>query len=205
MAYSFLKYARWITKYGVPVVPGFSGEKYSRLSGWPGLATVDGGQLQKWHQENDCYNVIAVAKKGVVCICDIDDPAVLDKLPHPMPDTLKVKTPGGGYHYYFFATPESDAVGNCNVKRIGDYVVRDIDGKIACLFELKAHDSTVAAPGSLNGVGTSYKPVEPVPSALLPIPAWLVDWVREHCERPRTNGDGTPRKLHPDFEPEDWS
>jgi putative DNA primase/helicase len=205
MAYSgFLALARWITKYGVPVVPGFPNEKFSRFDGWPELATLDDKQLQRWHDDNDRYNVIAVAKKGTVCICDIDDPTVLAKVPHPLPDTLKVKTPGGGYHVYFLATPESDALGNANVKRIGEYIVPDDKGKPTCLFELKVHDATVAAPGSLNAVGTSYKPIQPVPPALLPIPTWLVDWVVEHRERPRISGDGTPRKLHPDFEPEDW-
>jgi putative DNA primase/helicase len=128
----------------------------------------------------------------------------LAKLPHPLPDTLKVKTPGGGYHVYFLATPESDALGNANVKRIGEYIMLNGEGKPTCLFELKADDATVAAPGALNAEGVSYKPIEPVPTAFLPIPSWLVDWVMEHCERPRMSGNGTPRKLHPDFEPDDF-
>jgi hypothetical protein len=62
----FLTLARWITKYGVPVVPAFSGERFSRIPGWPELATTDDAQLQKWNDENDYFNVIAVAKKGAV-------------------------------------------------------------------------------------------------------------------------------------------
>jgi hypothetical protein len=111
MPYSgFLKVAFWTTKYGVPVVPGYPGEKFSRIAGWPELATTDVAQLEKWNAENERYNVIAVAKRGVVCSVDIDDPKVIEMLPHPLPPTLKVQTPGGGFHVHFIATPESDAL-----------------------------------------------------------------------------------------------
>lgn len=206
MSYAgFFKLARWATAYGIPVVPGLPGEKFSRFEGWPDLATTDAAQLKKWHDENERYNVIAVAKRGVNVIVDIDDPSVVEKLPHDLPPTLKVMTPGGGFHGHFTSTPESDAIGNRNVLRIGDYVVPDVNGRPTCLLELKVHNVTAAAPGSLNSEGISYKPVAPYPPALLPIPSWLVDWIKEHSETPRFNGGSVQRRAtHPTFEAEDF-
>ena len=206
MAYSgFLKVARWSTRYGIPVVPGFPGEKFSRIAGWPELATTDIAQLEKWNAENGRFNVVAVAKRGVVCMVDIDDPKVIDKLPHPLPETLKVNTPSGGCHVYFLSTPESDALGNSNVLRVGDYTVKNNQGKPTCLLELKVHNVTVAAPGSMNSAGMKYIPVAPHPDALLPMPSWLVDWIKEHSETPRFSGRSIQRRVtHPEFEAEDF-
>jgi hypothetical protein len=201
----FHRVAHWTTRYGIPVVPGYPNEKFSRIAGWPDLATTDVAQLKKWHNENERYNVIAVAKRGINVIIDIDYPSVVEKLPHDLPPTLKVKTPSGGYHIYFLATTESDALGNRNVMRIGDYVVLDARGKPTCLLELKVHNVTVAAPGSLNAEGISYKPVAPYPDALLPIPTWLVDFIKEHSEPLRFSGGTMQRRMtHPEFEAEDF-
>jgi len=204
MPYSgFLNVALWNTKYGIPVVPGYPYQKYSRIAGWPDLATTERGQLEKWNDENEQYNVIAVAKRGVVCSVDIDDPKVIEMLPHPLPPTLKVQTPSGGCHIHFLATPESDALGNRNVLRVGDYTVRDENGKPTCLLELKVHNVTVAAPGSRNINGIKYKPTDQSP--LCPIPSWLVDWIRDHSETPRFSGGSIQRReTHPEFDVDDF-
>jgi P4 family phage/plasmid primase-like protien len=207
MPYSgFYKVARWTTRYGIPVVPGLPGEKFSRFSGWPELATTDEAKLKAWNDDNELYNVIAVAKRGITVMIDIDDPSVIEKLPHALPSTLMVQTPSGGFHVYFIAAPESDALGNRNVLRIGDYMVPDAKGRPTCLLELKVHNVTVAAAGALNSDGISYKPIDLSP--LCPIPIWLTDWIAKHAETKRTSYAPSSklqyRKLHPDFEPEDF-
>jgi hypothetical protein len=204
MAYSFLKYARWATRFGINVVPGYCGEKFSRIPGWPALATTNDMRLVEWNDKDESYNVIAVSKRGATCSIDIDDPLVIDKLPQPLPDTLLVDTPSGGLHAHFLATPASDKLGNCNILRIGDYCVPDKDGDLTTLLELKVHDLTVAAPGSFNAAEVQYKPRTPYPESLLPFPEWLADFFAEHRHVPMIGSGGTYRKVHPDFESEDW-
>jgi len=204
MTIDFLKRASFAIKYGISVVPGYPGEKFSRMLGWPKLATTDMEQVHKWQQENPEFNRISVPKFGQVLICDIDDPTVLKKLPRELPLTLKVYTPSGGLHVYFKATPASDAIGNRDVVAIGDYQKLDATGKPTCLFELKAHDKTAASPGSVTDKGF-YNAIDKSP--LCAAPQWLLDWVDEHSKMKRTPFQGSKtkfRKVHPDFEPDDF-
>jgi len=153
------------------------------------------------------YNVIAVPKPGEICVVDIDDPGVLNLLPQPLPPTLTVDTPSGGLHVYFKATPESDALGNKNVLRVDDYCVPDDKGDLTPLLELKVNNRTVAAPGSWNKEGISYKPQKPYPDKLAPFPSWLAEWIKTHAStRSMSAGKGNLgfRAPPPDFEIDDF-
>ena len=79
-----------------------------------------------------------MARKGLVSIIDIDNLAFAKENGMPIPRTLNVKSPSGGYHLYLYATAKSDKLGNCDV--LGP------DGKPA--VEFKSHNKTVAAPGT---------------------------------------------------------
>jgi hypothetical protein len=200
---TFLQRAKFTAKYGIPIVPALPGFKFSTIKGWPKLATTDMAQLEQWNEENPDFNAISVPKYGQVLILDIDDPTILKLLPQDLPASLKVSTPSGGYHAYYLATPESDALGNRNVLQIGDYFVPDIcdHKKKTPLLELKAHDKTAAAPYSITEKG-GYKPFDK--SALCPIPEWLVDWVDEHSIHAKKEVSFHEREVSEEFDFDDF-
>ena len=81
MSESFLIYARWTAKYGINIVPGFRGERFSGLKTGQRLATTNDMQLQEWAENEDYVNPIAVSKTGETIFVDIDDPNMVSKLP----------------------------------------------------------------------------------------------------------------------------
>jgi hypothetical protein len=206
MSEAFLKFARWSTSRGINIVPGFGGEKFSRLKDWPTLATTNDMRLREWAQNDDYVNPIAVAKTGETISVDIDDSNMVAKLP-PIPDTVIVDTPSGGLHVHFNWTPEAGELGNCNIVRVGEYCIPDKDGNLTTLAELKVHNLTVAAPGAVNKDGAGYIPRKlngSYPKALADIPHEWVEFFKEHRQVSLPRSAGSHRKIHPDFESMDW-
>lgn len=74
------------------------------------------------------YNIGIVANKDGLCFVDVDNPNVVSKL--KLEYTLVVKTPHGGYHYYYR---------NCGIDRN-----RYLNG-----YELRCHNAYVLCPGSV--------------------------------------------------------
>ena len=54
-----------LTSRNVPVVPVKAGSKVAILTNWPGLATTDQSQIEKWNREYPNANTAAVAKNHI--------------------------------------------------------------------------------------------------------------------------------------------
>lgn len=203
MGLTFKQRADYISQRGVPVVPALPGTKRSHITGWPQLATTSPERIEEWNQQNANFNCVSVPKPGTVWIADIDHVEVLDNLPQPLPPTLKVRTPSGGLHVYFKQTPESEAMGNRDVVRIGDFEHLDDEGRPEPLFEAKVNNKTAASPGSVTATGM-YKVIDKSPIAAAP--QWLIDWVIENSRSKKSliPASTSPRPLHPSFDPQDF-
>lgn len=93
---------------------------------------------------------------------------------HGDPQTVKVATGGGGYHYYF-ALDERTATLTKGIKRI-----RDADGMPSGI-DLMAEGSQVVAPPSVHYSGRKYRFVvrpERYPEGPAPMPEWLFQLLR---------------------------
>ena len=91
---------------------------------------------------------------------------------------------------------------------MGEYCIPDKDGNLTPLAELKVHNLTVAAPGATNENGVGYKPRKRAdgsyPKALADFPHDWYEFFKEHRQVSLQRAAGAYRKIHPDFEPQDW-
>jgi len=183
----FIEIASPLIELGIAVVPTQPGLRYPKLPNWPELATTDPLQIQLWGRENPLYNCCCIAKNGGVGIYDIDymESCVKKGMP-PLPETFTVKSPKGR-HGYFRHTPETEALGNREVK--------DGDKPI---FELKAHNKACCAPGCVRDDGGEYELEKDLPLAKLS--PELIHWIDANS-RVSVHTPGTrKRKFHPDFD-----
>ena len=105
-----------------------------------------------------------------VWVLDVDRPAALGELPREMPETLTVRTPGGGLHFYF-----NHVAGLTNRT-----------GGLPEGIDVRAEGGYVIVPPSPGYVVERRAPIADAP-------AWLLDLVREKPAGPRKDAGGVHR------------
>ena len=138
-------------------------------------ATLDEDQIRQWWSQWPDANLAGETSQRAVL--DVDprhggDESLreLIKKHGPLPETPRVRTGGGGYHYFFQAT---DGVrSRTNVA----------DG-----LDLKSAGGYVVAPPSLHASGCRYEWETPRDLPLAEMPPWLMELCRSHRSE-ATNG-----------------
>ena len=105
-------------------------------------ATTDRAQIRKWWRRHPEANICIRTGNGVV-VLDVDSLKSLTKLEEehgPIPETLTVRTGGGGLHY-FFRTDRS---------------IRNSVSKIGPGIDIRGEDGYVVTSPSLHASGQRY-------------------------------------------------
>jgi hypothetical protein len=173
-----------------PVEPG---GKLPLVKEWQRRATTDEEQIHRWWERWPQAN-IGLATGGGKMVLDVDPrhsgDASLTQLIEdygPLPETLEVKTGGGGMHIYF-ALPEG-------------VEIRNSAGKLGEGLDIRGDGGFVVAPGSIHASGRAYEISKDAPLAMCP--AWIIEKlttepmtkapnVREFREREATPSVGPP-------------
>jgi Bifunctional DNA primase/polymerase, N-terminal/Primase C terminal 1 (PriCT-1) len=144
-------------------------DKVPLLTDWPGRATSDLAQLQRWHgQFPQCNWGIATGTKSGLFAVDCDGNTGLDWLKaqvdygRELPESWAVHT-ARGLHLYF-SLPR-------------DATIRTSVGKIASGVDVRSEGGNVAAPPSIHPSGKRYVIVDNS-CPLSPAPAWLLDAIQ---------------------------
>jgi hypothetical protein len=140
-------------------------------------ATIDPGQIEGWwskHRRPDALIGIRTGMLGGIWVLDIDmknadgitELKKLEAKFGALPETHIVKTPSGGYHYYF-KMPDGKAIKN------------DATGKVAPSIDVRGEGGHVIAPPSMMADGRKYEAVDNgfLPNAAAFAPAWLIELV----------------------------
>jgi putative DNA primase/helicase len=157
------------------------------IKAWPQAATADVQQLTRWGDNFPTANfAVATGGQSGVVVLDVDvknnQPGAesLAKMKEQNGDfdTYTVRTPSGGWHFYFKA-PE---------QQLRSHPLKDFPG-----VELKAEGAAVTMAGSFYANGAEYKCINDV--VFSPCPDWLVELGARPAVRvvPDT-GDGTIRE-----------
>jgi hypothetical protein len=138
------------------------------------------GWFSRWPKAN--VAIVTGAVSGIV-VLDVDTQygggdslEQLERDNEPLPDTLEVKTGGGGRHLYF------EHPGDILRNRVGIVPGIDIRGDGGC----------IVAPPSRHPSGKRYKWVKdrgPGQATLAPLPNWLEQIIRSHDKRPGRSPD----------------
>lgn len=182
----FKQAARELMRRGIPVIPIPPREKGCRLANWTELATTDKNQLTDWLNENPAYNAGAVALPDGFCMLDADRADLRDLINlesgRDLPRTFTVKS-SKGHHYYFRQTAMTRDTGN--VKKGG-------------LFDFQQNRKYVVGPHSIHPSGVKYEVVDD--SEIIPMPDWLVEWMREqvsNASEAGAKGNGEIGSIEP--------
>ena len=120
----FLKFLKYVDKSKLWLIPlGSNSKRPIKGFNWTDQR-ISIKQAIDWLKQGN--NVAVVAKANGLCFIDVDNPDLVRHL--KIPPTLTVRTPHGGYHYYFY---------NCGIT----------DNWFG-LVEYRMHNAYVVAPGS---------------------------------------------------------
>lgn len=170
--------------YIFPLVPG---GKTPAIRGWQSRSTRDPVTINTWWQgEFQDSNIgIATHPSGLVVV-DLDDKdgkcgsENYKAIMHWGDDnTLTVRTPSGGLHYYYLDPTVGDTVFNGNAG-VGDYDLRSSVSLVGEGIDTRATGGYVVAPGSITDKG-AYEWVTADTHQKKMCPEWLSDKLR----RPR--------------------
>lgn len=171
-----LQYALSLAKRGLYIFPIQPGSKvpYSKAvmgGGWKAYSSVDRKQINQWAKElPGCNWAVDCGKSGLV-VLDVDVKngkaggyalRQLEKQYGKLPNTLTIKTPSGGFHYYFkgLCSSGTDKLGSgLDIKSVGGYVL---------------------APGGVIG-GKMYEPITKF--ELASVPGWVVSMAGAPLEK----------------------
>ena len=135
-----LQYALSLAKRGLYIFPIQPGSKvpYSKAvmnGGWKSYSSADREQINQWAKELPGCNWAVDCGKSNLVVVDLDTKngksggQTLQKLEQQhgkLPNTLKIKTPSGGFHYYFkgLCSSGTDKLGSgLDIKSVGGYVL----------------------------------------------------------------------------------
>ena len=163
-----LQYALSLAKRGLYIFPIQPGSKvpYSKAvmgGGWKAYSSADREQINQWAKELPGCNWAVDCGKSNLVVLDVDVKngkaggyalKQLEKQYGKLPNTLKIKTPSGGFHYYFKGLCSS------GTDRLGPGL------------DLKSRGGYVIAPGGVIA-GRMYTPITKFELASLP--TWIVD------------------------------
>lgn len=170
------------------VLPLLPGDKTPYLKGGYKIASRDKTVLARWWTQRADANVgIATGATSGILVLDIDprnggSTSLTDLLREhgELPPTWKVRTGGGGEHYYF-RLPKG---------------VKVRSGVLAVGVDLKAEGGFVVAPPSIHPSGAPYEwECEPCIDELADAPAWLLarpDKLIKDGTPPRGDASATP-------------
>lgn len=142
---------------------------------WKLEATTDQAKIQAWWAFEPNYNYAVAAGDGAL-IVDVDagKNGYASLLDLDLPDTLTVKTPGGGIHLYMSGPDVQNSVDRVaegvDIRSAGGYVV--------------GPGSFFADPGGKKGYTGTYHVINDVPPAAVPLGFVLV------CGEPKKREDG---------------
>ena len=192
---------------GFLFAPASMGMTRSDRLGWQDIATNDRATLRQWVSVGD--NLVAVAKHGHGFAVDADDTAALKAMGFDfgwLDGCYLVDTPGGGLHAHGLNDAGTEALGSLAVVHADKG-----NTKSRKVLELKLHNQSVAAPSAIRLRQWGKKDGEYVPrgdfdGAREGLPPAMLEWIREHAERPRPPSEGgrTPFGFHPDFDLEEF-
>src|SRR5262245_59359825 len=136
-------------------------------------ATVDEDTINRWWTEFPTANVGVATGPESGCFMigpdgqeGIDALAVLEKQNGPLPTTLRLRSGGGGRHYYFAWPAEG------GIKTGANYNGLPID--------VRGAGGLAVAPPSLHASGNRYVwEVLPDTVPLASAPEWLLEWLRK--------------------------
>lgn len=141
--------------------------KHPRINGWQDDATTDERQLQRWWRQWPDANpaIVTGASSGLV-VLDIDprhngDRNLADELRRrrvELPDTLTVRTGGGGTHHYY-RHPGTHLPNTANRITLG--------------VDTRGDGGYVLAPPSRHASGHTYQWAAAAP--IVPLPPWMHD------------------------------
>ena len=146
--------ARYYAAAGIkvfPCVPG--GKQPATLNGFKD-ASIDLSQIDRWWSENQNYNLAMCPADANLFVVDVDPGADLASLLSKLPKTYTVKTPRGGYHFYFEGKGKSSV------------------GKLAPHVDTRSEGGYVLVPPSVVN-GNAYTIDQKIPYE--PVPAWVGD------------------------------
>lgn len=173
-------------KAGNCLVPG----KHPHIKGWPGLATSDRAQIDRWASAfSGCNWGGTTGKTAGRIIIEVDPRAggdegleALERELGPLPETRTYRSGSGGVHYIFAYPAELDYVIN-TAGNVGPHEALGVD--------VRGDGGYGVLPGSLHKSGNRYELVEDLPLAELPA-AWRDALAAE-----------TPTEAGPNAEPYD--
>src|SRR3989344_286111 len=120
-------------------------------------------EIKKWFSSPSAKGIaIATGSISGIVVLDIDQGANITSM--DLPDTFKVKTGGGGLHYYF--------------KYPKDKIIKNSAGKIGEYIDIRGDGGCIIAPPSLHQSGNRYEWLEgfsPDKAEIAEIPKWLLD------------------------------
>ena len=133
-------------------------------------ATTDSAVVQQWFGGGSSYNIgIATGNASGLWVLDIDGSqgiaalAALESEHGALPATLRVKTGGGGWHYYF-RMPNAIEIKNSE-KLVGSYI------------DVRGTGGYVVGAGSNHASGTDYtwdNCIQPSIEQIADAPLWLI-------------------------------
>lgn len=116
-------------------------------------------QIQAWIKQGFNYGV--QGGHGGLIIIDADLPMIAERVEKNFPQTFTVRTPGHGFHYYFFC----DGI-NKKIVFDNEHVSLDENGKKLHFGEIISHGSQAVGPGSIHpDTGTEYEVHRDLPIA----------------------------------------
>ena len=170
---------------GWRVAPTSPGSKVPSIREWQTAGTTDETTiLGWWTSQPDAGVCIVTGRKTGLWVLDVDVSAgkqgletlrqlVADNGGEGLGETLVVRTPSGGYHYYFAYPPEGVEVHNSASNRLGPGL------------DVRGEGGQVNAPPTKRGEG-GYRWADgraPWSAEVQQAPAWLLELVKD---RPRT-------------------
>lgn len=178
---SKLEAALDMARKGFPVFPIIANGKTPAVKGWQDLATTNPERIAEMWADNPEYNIGILTRDLVVVDVDprnggLDTLAAL-QLNDAMPQTLVVRTQGGGHHLYY--------------RKSNDDLVRGGANKLGPGVDIKSYGGYVVAPGSTVD-GRSYTWQNERPVAVCP------DWIVAECKKAKARGPDAGKRLVPE-------
>lgn len=141
------------------------------VKNWPTEAKSESQSVRKAFESRRCAVGVVCGRQGGIFVVDVDSHDEGHPIHERMPETLIVRTPSGGFHYYF-AMPDSTD---------DDDVLRNTQKAEACLgyrdVDTRGEGGYVVGFGSVISSGR-YDLIHDAP--LAPIPAWVLEAMRRY-------------------------
>lgn len=132
-------------------------------------ATSEPDQIREWWRKNPDANIGIRTGEGflVVDVDSLESLAELEEEHGRLPETLTVRTGGGGLHHYFKI----------------DQPIRNSVNRVGPGIDVRGESAYVVAPPSMHASGRRYSVEVDAPVAEMP------DWLVERSTRTPTGGD----------------